>query len=155
LVQLRAKTLSQEQYVKLASEVFDRCVQYQTTLLLNAAPSILKIIDAHGVHLDGVRLDNFERRNFPMNKLISVACHSKEQISKAIEIEANLVTLSPVLETASHPGTVSLGWDKFASMAKQTTIPVFALGGMNPQLLKSAQEHGAYGVAGIRSFWRG
>jgi thiamine monophosphate synthase len=82
-----------------------------------------------------------------------VACHSLEQIGKAELIGADKVMLSPVRHTESHPEATPLGWKNFSLMARQTALPIFALGAMNRQLLSCAQENGAYGVAGIRSFW--
>lgn len=153
LVQFRAKTLTPEAYKELAVQVMATCKRYDATLILNAAPEIAEELDAEGVHLNGERLSRCAHRPLHSDKLVSVACHSLEQIRKAELIGADMVTLSPVLPTESHPEEKPLGWKNFSLMAKQTALPVFALGGMNGQLLDYAHEHGAYGIAGIRSFW--
>lgn len=153
LVQLRAKALTPEKYKELAMQVMTVCKKYDATLMLNAAPSLVEELDASGVHLNGTRLISCEHRPINSNKLVSVACHSLEQIRKAELIGADMVTLSPVLHTESHPEASPLGWKNFSLMARQTALPVFALGGINPQLLSCAQANGAYGIAGIRSFW--
>lgn len=153
LVQLRATNLEPAMYKKLAAKVAACCKQYDATLLLNAAPELVDEVGADGVHLNGARLAAYERRPLNSNKLISAACHSLEQLKKAEALGVDIVTLSPVLPTASHPGEETLGWENFASMARQTTLPVYALGGMNGQMLQCAQDNGAVGVAGIRAFW--
>lgn len=154
LVQLRAKTLDSVLYKKLAIEVLACCQQYEAILLLNADPKLINEVDAHGVHLDGTRLAVYQHRPLDSEKLISAACHTLVQLKKAEMLGANFVTLSPVLLTASHPEAEPLGWKNFSILAKQTKLPIYALGGMTTQLLNCAQDNGAYGIAGIRSFWR-
>jgi 8-oxo-dGTP diphosphatase len=153
LVQFRAKTIEPALYRKLAADVLACCRQHDAVLLLNADPQLLDDVDADGVHLDGARLAACRVRPLASNKLISAACHSLEQLRQAEAIAADFVTLSPVLATASHPGAQTLGWSGFAELAAQTTLPVYALGGMNAGLLMEAQKNGAYGVAGIQAFW--
>lgn len=53
--------------------------------------------------------------------------------------------------TATHPDVSALGWDRFADLI-EVPNSVFALGGMSPDDLATAQQHGAYGLAGIRNF---
>ncbi len=153
LVQLRAKNISTEKYRELAIKAMDCCKKYNAVLVLNAGHQLVEEINADGIHLDGARLTTYEYRPVPADKLVSAACHSLEQIKKAEILGADMVTLSPVLPTESHPGGETLGWEKFSFIARKTHLPVYALGGMNKQLLRNAQENGAYGIAGIRSFW--
>jgi 8-oxo-dGTP diphosphatase len=60
--------------------------------------------------------------------------------------------LSPVLPTSSHPGIEPLGWDRFAALADQVSIPVYALGGMKPDDWLRARDRGGQGIAGISAF---
>ena len=80
------------------------------------------------------------------------ACHDLVSLQKAQVLGYDAVILSPVLATESHPEAHGLGWDTFASYVESIDIPVFALGGLKPNDLEIAQQHGAYGVAGIRNF---
>ncbi|RXZ37021.1 thiamine phosphate synthase [Oxalobacteraceae bacterium CAVE-383] len=155
LVQFRAKTMAPASYRALAIDVLACCRQYDALLLLNADPRLLDEVNADGVHLDGARLEACGNRPpaFGSGKLVGAACHSLAQLRQAEAIAADLVTLSPVLPTASHPGAATLGWEKLAELTAQTALPVYALGGMHADLLAQAQRHGAYGVAGIQAFW--
>lgn len=155
LVQFRAKRLEHETYKKLAIKVTACCKQYNATVLLNADPELVNELDADGVHLDGTRLAAYQQRPLESSKVISAACHSLDQLKKAEMLGVDLVTLSPVLHTTSHPEAEPLGWENFLQLTKKTKLPVYALGGMNAQLLSCAQENGAFGVAGINAFWQG
>ena len=78
------------------------------------------------------------------------ACHDLNSAQHAQAIGCDAILLSPVLPTATHPDTPALGWVEFEQIAQQMHIPVFALGGMTAEHLIEAQQHGAYGIAGLR-----
>lgn len=80
------------------------------------------------------------------------ACHDAVSLKHAQQIGCDAVFISPVKTTATHPEAVALGWERFSELAQNSQIPVFALGGMSPDDLVTAQKHGAYGLAGIRNF---
>lgn len=71
----------------------------------------------------------------------------------AAQIGCDFATLAPVAVTASHPDTAPLGWSHFAELVDHARLPVYALGGMQPDDLDHARGHGAFGIAAIRSFW--
>ena len=155
LVQFRAKTLEPALYKQLAVDVLACCRRHGAILLLNADPALVDTLGADGVHLDGTRLAAYRKRPLDAGKLVCAACHTVAQLKQAETIGADIVTLSPVLPTASHPEAEPLGWKGFADIAAQTKLPVYALGGMRYQLLECAQKNGAYGIAGIQAFWGG
>jgi 8-oxo-dGTP diphosphatase len=61
--------------------------------------------------------------------------------------------LGPVEPTPSHSGQPVLGWERFARLAADYPIPVFALGGMQPHHLPQAWRAGAHGIAMMRGAW--
>lgn len=56
--------------------------------------------------------------------------HSLAEIGQAARARADAVLLSPVLPTRSHPGAPVLGMVRFLLLARQSPLPVLALGGM-------------------------
>ena len=76
------------------------------------------------------------------------ACHDAVSLQHAQQIGCDAVFVSPVKVTATHPDVSALGWDRFADLIEKCQIPVFALGGMSPDDLATAQQHGAYGFGG-------
>lgn len=151
LVQLRAKSLSEVDYIALAKKCLALCERYQALLVLNADPAVVTTVGAHGAHLDSGRLQTLSKR--PNVKWVSASCHSLEQMVQAQELGADFMLLSPVAATASHPDAVPLGWEKFQELTEQASCPVYALGGMSPSDLQQAFAHGAQGVAAIRALW--
>jgi thiamine monophosphate synthase len=72
---------------------------------------------------------------------------------RAEAIGADFAVLGPVLPTRSHPGEPGIGWDRFGAWSDAARIPVYALGGMQPDMVREAWRHGAQGVAGISGLW--
>ena len=84
--------------------------------------------------------------------LRSAPVHNLPEIRAAERAGADLLFLSPVYATASHPGARTLGLAKFAWLARRTALPVIALGGMNAARGKRLASFGAYGWAGIAAW---
>lgn len=153
LVQLRAKHLSADAYAALAAQASTLSREHGARLILNGPVADLSVIDADGLHLGSARLMACAHRPVPASKLLSAACHTREQLLHAAHIGADFVTLSPVLPTTSHPGAPVLGWQAFAELASLARMPVYALGGMTRAHCATARSHGAHGIAAISGLW--
>ncbi|MBR8146547.1 thiamine phosphate synthase [Burkholderia sp. AU19243] len=155
LVQLRVKSFDRAAFARLAADALARCTAAGAQLMLNGPIDAAGVmhLDGAGWHLDGAALRAVAQRPLPPARRISAACHTADDLVLAMHAGADFVTLSPVLPTLSHPGAPALGWTRFAALAAQATMPVYALGGMTRAHLDDARRHGAYGVAGIRGFW--
>lgn len=153
LVQLRAKSLLQEDYIKLAKQTKNLCVEFDAKLILNSDPELVNIVDADGVNLTGDRLLALNSRPLLDNKLVAASCHTAEDIAHASQIGVDFAMLSPVQATASHPETIPIGWDRFRAVCEHAAFPVYALGGVRPDDLDTAFYYGAQGIAAIRSLW--
>ena len=79
----------------------------------------------------------------------TVAAHDAAELVRAAWIGADLVLLSPVFATRSHPGAGTLGRVRFGRLARASRVPVVALGGMDA---RAARGLPAYGWAGIDAF---
>lgn len=103
------------------------------------------------LHFSGNRLRRGALPGF--SGLRSAAVHSADEMRLAVEAGLDLVLLSPVAATSSHPGLSPLGWARFGELARGQPLAVYALGGVTPDDLPRARQAGARGVAGIRAFW--
>jgi thiamine-phosphate pyrophosphorylase len=79
--------------------------------------------------------------------LMSASAHNLRELRAAERAGADIVFLSPVFPTRSHPGARPLGPRRFALIAHQAKVPVIALGGMDEE--KASKLGGAYGWGGI------
>lgn len=102
-----------------------------------------------GLHAHAGLLQTLTARPVPEHLLFGVSCHTRDDLAQAARLDADYALLSPVKKTTTHPDTIPLGWDAFESMTRQSTVPVFALGGMRSSDLATARAKGARGIAGI------
>ena len=154
LVQLRAKKMDEADYIAFAQPAIELVHQYRGTVLINGKPEWLEQLpQADGLQLASTAIMDFVERPVGKDKLLSVSTHSEAEIAKALELKADLILLSPVKETSSHPGVPGIGWQRFADISKDIPVPVYALGGMKADDIEQAIENGAQGVAAISSFW--
>ncbi len=154
LVQLRAKGLERDAYLKRAEKALALCREFGARLLLNGEPDILEQVEADGIHLTSQRLMELERRPIAEGKWLSASTHDEEQLDKARGLGCDFVTLSPLRTTPSHPDVAPMGWHDFQQLVEHAGMPVFALGGMTRFDANHARAVGAQGIASIRDFWK-
>lgn len=155
LVQLRSKSLSRREYVSLGERALALCQTHAARLILNAPPEMLQYVPADGIHLDGKRLNSLHVRPVPVDKWLSVACHSSSDVRRAELLSADFLLMGAVRETASHPGEPAIGWTGLRALIEHCNMPAYALGGMTAVDVQQARTNGARGIAAIRSLWRG
>ena len=151
LVQLREKNYSRGALRELASKMLPLMRQHGARLIINADIELCRELGADGVQLTGMQLAELRER--PEVDWCAASCHNAAELSRAEELGCEFALLSPVLETRSHPGAPHLGWEKFASVAAGSSIPVYALGGLAHDDMLTAWQHGAHGVALLRQAW--
>jgi 8-oxo-dGTP diphosphatase len=151
LVQLREKHLAHDALRNLALRVVPLVQMHGAKVLLNGDAALALEVGADGVQLTGAQLTELHTR--PAVKWCAASCHNVAELRSAEALGCDFALLSPVLPTTSHPGAPHLGWEDFASIAAGSSIPVYALGGMQPGDMETAWRYGAHGVALLRQAW--
>jgi len=106
-----------------------------------------------GVHLGSEQLTQLEERPLPPGQVVAASCHDLEQLQAAQRLGCDFVVLGPVRPTASHPTVPAMGWEAFAELRAQVSLPIYALGGLGVDDIEQARRHGAQGIAAIRGLW--
>ncbi len=103
-------------------------------------------------HADGYHNRSASRQSArPM--LRSAPVHNPKEIAQAKRAGAQMLLLSPVFATASHPGKRPLGHMRFIQLAKLCgDINVIALGGMNGRKGATLNKKRIHGWAAIDAF---
>ncbi|WP_246623730.1 thiamine phosphate synthase [Sphingomonas colocasiae] len=109
-------------------------------LLLAGPPSQARIWGADGAH------GRFSRIKAG-TMILSAPVHDGAELRRARH--ADLIFVSPVFATRSHPGVKGLGMAGFRPLLAQSGKPVIALGGMNARRAERVMKSGAYGWAAI------
>ena len=151
LIQVRDKTLPPEIRTHLAHRVMALAKHFEKMIVLvNDDEALARDVGADGVHLSSTRLMDIEQR--PDFTWVAASCHNEQELARAASLAIDFALLSPVLPTVSHPDIPAIGWPEFARQIERCPLPVFALGGMKPELLGTARMHGAHGVALLRGW---
>ena len=153
LVQLRSKRLAMVDYRVLAQQVIEVCHARNARILLNAEPLLALELGADGVHLSSARLLALRDRPLDSRYLVGASCHDRQELEHACAMNLDFAVVSPVRETASHPGMPALGFSGLRELTERAALPVYALGGMAETDLNRVFEQGAQGIAAIRGLW--
>lgn len=153
LIQLREPWMSPQELRAYAVVVAELCRRHGARLLLNADARMAEECGADGVHLNSRWLMTLRSRPLGDTSFVAASCHGQTELSRAERIGADLVVLSPVMATPSHPGAATLGWEEFHSLCASATLPVYALGGMYPDDIARARTAGARGIAMKSGVW--
>ncbi len=152
LIQVREKHMEHEALTAFAEEVHALAKPYGARIIMNTDIVLAKQLGLEGVHLPS--RDLMELKTKPSGMLVSASCHHADELRHAQALGLDFVTLSPVADTASHPGADIIGWEAFSGMISAMTLPVYALGGMNRFDLPQALSSGARGIAMQRAVWK-
>lgn len=154
IIQLRAHALSNSAYSKLAMQCFDLCNQYKTKLVLNRELECIENLNFSGLHLTSKNLLKLEKRPLGANHIIGASCHDVKEVEKANTLKLDYIYIGPVLDKAENRKAKTLGWDGFARLSRMSTVPAYAIGGMDPSKLDKCFLSGGQGIAAIRAFWK-
>jgi len=99
---------------------------------------------ADGIHYTAAELTRLSTKQ----GLSAASCHTREELERAMALGLDFVVLGPVRDKSP-----ALGWEKFRQLARFTSIPVYAIGGLTRADLQDARRAGAHGVAMIRGAW--
>lgn len=157
LVQFRAHHLQNDDYFQYAKRVYEVCEKYKAKLLLNT--SLVQYMQnqayefSHGLHLTSKNLISFSMDIDNSEFLISASVHNQGELKLAEKYNLDFVVLSPVKSTTTHPDAASIGWKKFEELTEQSTLPVYALGGMTVTDIATARKYGGQGISAISALW--
>ena len=148
-VQLREKDLPEAELMPLAKQLRGLTRSHGALLFINDNIDIALAVEADGVHLGGhSQATEVIRRKVGEKVLIGVSTHSKEEIEIAAKQGADFVTFGPVYATPSKTKYGKpQGLKKLSEACRNSSIPVFALGGITPERATEVQQAGASGIA--------
>lgn len=142
-VVLRDKDLPEPARCALARELAP--IVHEAGGVLLTAGTLLP--GADGVHEPSAQAAR--RTSTPGGRLTGRSCHDIGDVRAAEADDVSYVTVSPVYASVSKPGYgPALGTDGLAALVTATTIPVYALGGVDrPEMVAACRASGAHGVA--------
>jgi len=156
-VQLRAPGLDALRWRGLAARAVEVCRGAKAEVVLNGDFELAMELGV-GVHLRSAQLRDAGTVDAlaafkSAGHAIGASCHDAIDLRNAEVAGCDFAVLGPVQATASHPGQPGIGWEAFALLREQVSLPIYAIGGLSPSDITYARAHGGQGVAAIRGLW--
>jgi thiamine-phosphate pyrophosphorylase len=160
-IQLREKDLNTRDLQELGAEAARLVLQNTgARLLINSRIDVALACGASGVHLPANDLPASEARAIfsragHASPVVSVACHTAEEVASAEAHGADFAVFGPVFEKngqRNHPGLELLERACQRPHMAANAMPVFALGGITLENAVRCRDAGAAGIAAIRLF---
>lgn len=150
-VQLREKDLQFHQLLPIAQQLRDLTRRHDARLFINGNFDVALSVEADGIHLPSNNPPIDLAKSILGDKaLIGVSTHTLDEVQSAAAAGADFVTFGPVYPTPSKAAYGEpVGLDKLSEACAETTIPVFALGGVTPEKAGELRAHGCDRVACI------
>ena len=132
MFQLREKTLSDRELIERARNVRLWTRETGSLFILNDRPDIARLVGADGVHLGQDDMSVREARKIlGPAPLIGVSTHNISQVRQAIHDGADYLGIGPTFPSSTKAFDHFPGLDFIQAVSDETTIPAFALGGIN------------------------
>lgn len=153
MVQLREKTMSENEFEKEAIEIKAICNRHQIPLIINDNVELAARIDADGVHVGQSDAEcAYARKVLGPDKIIGVTAKTPEQVDKAIAAGADYLGSGAVFGSSTKLDALPMTPEFFQSICEHSSIPVVAIGGINKdnlETLKGRKMSGFAVVSGI------
>ena len=147
-IQLREKTISDDEFISLAGEIRDIMTRSGTLLIINDRVNVAREVNADGVHLGQNDMSVSEARNIIGNeKIIGVSTHCISQARQAEKEGADYIAIGPVFSTRTKDYEPSIGLEVIREISGEINIPFLAIGAMTLENLGKVLKAGASRVA--------
>jgi thiamine-phosphate pyrophosphorylase len=150
IIQLREKS-GDTRLIDRAAQTFRRLADtYGVPFILNDDPELAVSARADGVHIgqDDITVEE-ARKIVGHEALIGLSTHSEEQVRAADGVDH--ISVGPVWETPTKAGRPAVGLDLVRFAASNTTLPFFAIGGIDTSNAVEVLQAGARRMCVVRA----
>ena len=148
-IQLREKDLSGRELFSLAEKVKAVCARHRASLFINDRVDVVLAVEADGVQLASGSMPVETARNLVGDKkLIGSSTHSMKEALAAEQAGADFILFGPVYFTPSKAADGKpQGLGPLKEVVEKISLPVYAIGGIKPENVRSVKATGARGIA--------
>lgn len=148
-VQLREKDLSTRAFLEAARELKQITQAYGARLIINDRVDIALAVDADGVHVgqDDMPYEVVRSLVGP-EKIIGLSVNDMVELRAALDDKPDYLGVAAVFATNTKLDTSNLlGLDGLRDICTSTSLPTFAIGGINAANIGQIMQTGATGAA--------
>ena len=151
---LREKDLSEAEYKALALDVKKICEKYSVPLILHSFYKAAAELNIRAVHLPLPLLKTMTDSEKSWFTVLGASCHSIDDALEAKHLGCTYITAGHIFATDCKRGVPTRGLDFLKEVCDSVDIPVYAIGGINPENSVLAKSAGASGVCVMSGFMR-
>ena len=148
MVQYRNKDIHDLQKLEEANELSHICKDFNALFIINDRIDIAIAVNADGVHLGQDDMPtSLAREIIGEDAIIGKSTHSFDQIRVASNECCDYLGIGPIYATGTKPNIQSLGVNYLKEVGSLTTLPWFAIGGINSSNLNEIKSTKAKRIA--------
>ncbi len=148
IVQLRDKTLSDDDLVRAAEPFRRACEAHEALFVLNDRPELVERAGADGVHVGREDMPLADaRRLVGGERLVGLSATTADEL----EGEPDYWGVGAIFGTPTKPESPAGGLELVRAARDRLRIPWFAIGGIDEQTVAEIVAHGAPGIAVVRA----
>jgi len=147
-VSVREKDLPAVDQIALAQQLLPIVRQFGACLTLHGDRNIARVCGLDGVHLPANADAARARADMGVRKLVGSSIHTLNQAQALNPSVVDYAIAGPAYASASKPGYgPALGGTGLRALATAASVPVIAVGGIEPRLVADVIASGAAGIA--------
>lgn len=132
IIQLREKDADDRTFLARAREIRKLTLDAGALFIVNDRPDLARLADADGVHLGQEDLPLQEaRRIVGPDALIGISTHNLDQVHRAVLEGASYIGVGPTFPSQTKAFETLAGLDFVEQAMAETSLPAFAIGGIN------------------------
>ena len=148
IVQLREKNKNDRELLSIGREVRQATRKAGILFIMNDRPDLALLADADGVHLGQDDLDIHSARIvLGAETIIGISTHNIDQCKRAILDGADYLGVGPTYPSQTKNFEAFAGLEYVRQVAELTTLPAYAIGGINIENVQEVVQAGLRRVA--------
>ena len=150
---LRAKDLTEREYLELAEKVLSICKAHNRRCILHTYYKAAKELGCKEIHLPLPLLQKMrEEGEKQWFTTVGTSVHSLKQANLAMHLQADYMTAGHIFETDCKKGLPGRGLSFLSKVVCKSEVPVYGIGGISADNAGQIMETGAAGVCIMSGF---
>lgn len=153
-IQLREKSLNDEEFLKEARKISALCREYKVPFIINDNVNVAIACNADGIHIGQDDMDLKTVRSLVgEDMIIGVSTHNVEEAKKAQIEGADYIGIGAVFNTSTKNNTKPISFDELKEVCEAVDIPKVAIGGISRENVLDLKGSGIDGVAVVSAIF--
>jgi thiamine-phosphate pyrophosphorylase len=150
VIQLRCKECSHREFLKMAVDIQEVCLEKGTLFIVNDSLEIALAVKAGGLHAGQEDMPAGElKKLLPIDMILGYSARTIDEAKQACEEGADYLGVGAMFTTNTKESAEVVGPERISQIRKAVDLPIVAIGGINKANIKKVVEAGADAAAVI------